>query len=49
MSKGHIRFRDSVLAFPKLAIPFWGPHNEDYSILGSSWGSPCREPTIVVE
>ena len=21
--------------FPQLGVPFWGPHNKDYSILGS--------------
>ena len=26
--------------FPKLGVPSWGPHNEDYSILGSRLGSP---------
>ena len=27
-------------SFPKLGVPFWGPHNKDYSILGSILGSP---------
>ena len=27
-------------SFPKLGIPFWGPHNKDYSIFGSILGSP---------
>ena len=26
--------------FPKLGVPFWGPNNKDYSILGLHWGSP---------
>ena len=26
--------------FPKLGVPFWGPENRDYSILGSILGSP---------
>ena len=26
--------------FPKLGVPYWGPHNKDYSILGSILGSP---------
>ena len=26
--------------FPKLGVPFWGPHNKDYSILGSILGPP---------
>ena len=26
--------------FPKLGVPFLGPHNKDYSILGSILGSP---------
>ena len=26
--------------FPKLGVPFGGPHNKDYSILGSILGSP---------
>ena len=26
--------------FPRLGVPFWGPYNEDYSILGSILGSP---------
>ena len=26
--------------FPKLGVPFWGPYNKDYSILGSRMGSP---------
>ena len=26
--------------FPKLGIPFGGPHNKDYSILGSILGPP---------
>ena len=26
--------------FPKLGVPFWGPSNKDYSILGSILGSP---------
>ena len=25
--------------FPKLGVPFWGPNNKDYSILGSILGS----------
>ena len=25
--------------FPKLGVPFWGPYNKDYSILGSILGS----------
>ena len=25
---------------PKLGVPFWGPYNKDYSILGSIMGSP---------
>ena len=24
--------------FPKLGVPFWGPHNKDYCILGSILG-----------
>ena len=27
-------------SFPKLGVPFWGPNNKDYSILGSILGSP---------
>ena len=27
-------------AFPKLGVPFRGPNNKDYSILGSILGSP---------
>ena len=27
--------------FPKLGVLFGDPHNEDYSILGSTLGSPC--------
>ena len=26
--------------FPKLGVPFWGPNNKDYSILGSILRSP---------
>ena len=26
--------------FPKIGVPFWGPHNKDYNILGSILGSP---------
>ena len=26
--------------FPKLGVPFGGPHNKDYGILGSILGSP---------
>ena len=26
-------------SFPKLGVPFWGPYNKDYSILGSILGS----------
>ena len=26
--------------FPKLGVLFWGPHNKDYSILGSILGYP---------
>ena len=26
--------------FPKLGVPFWGPNNKDYSILGSILGVP---------
>ena len=26
--------------FPKLGVPFGDPHNKDYSILGSTLGSP---------
>ena len=29
--KGMIRIR----GFPKLGVPFWGPHNKDYSVLVS--------------
>ena len=25
--------------FPTLGVPFWGPQNKDYSILGSTLGS----------
>ena len=25
---------------PKLGVPYWGPHNQDFSILGSILGSP---------
>ena len=27
-------------SFLKLGVPFGGPHNQDYSKLGSRWGSP---------
>ena len=27
-------------SFPKSGVPFWGPLNKDYSILGSILGSP---------
>ena len=26
--------------FPKLGVPFWGPHNKAYNILGSILGYP---------
>ena len=26
--------------FPNLGVPFWGPHNKDYNILGSILGFP---------
>ena len=26
--------------FPKLRVPFGGPNDKDYSILGLHWGSP---------
>ena len=29
-----------IRGFPKLGVPFWGPHNKDYSILGSILGYP---------
>ena len=25
--------------FPRLGVPFWGPHNKDYRLLGSILGS----------
>ena len=27
-------------SFPKLGVPFWGPHSKDYSILEFILGSP---------
>ena len=30
--------RDMYRGFPKLGVPFWGPHNKDYSIGGLHWG-----------
>ena len=35
----------STWGFPKLGIPFWGPHNKDYNILESTWGPSLREST----
>ena len=38
-----LRFRGLrvwVWGFPKLGVPFWGPNNKEYSILGSVLGSP---------
>ena len=32
---------DTSGGFLKLGVPFWGSHNEDYSIWGSILGSPC--------
>ena len=32
--------RNWIWEFPKLRVPFWGPHNKDCSILGSILGSP---------
>ena len=29
--------------FPKSGVPFWGPCNKDYSMLGSIFGSPHFE------
>ena len=36
--------------FPKLEVPFGGPYNKDYSILGSILGSPHfgKVPNIIV-
>ena len=33
-------YRGLYGCFPKLGVPFWGPNNKDYSILGSILGSP---------
>ena len=33
------RLRSACGGFLKLGVPFWGPHNKDYSILGSILGS----------
>ena len=39
---GHVVFMIEVyIGFPKLGIPFSGPNNKDYNILGSMLGSPC--------
>ena len=33
--------------FPKLGVPFQGPHNKDYSIWGSILGSPYFWETTI--
>ena len=35
--------------FPKLGVPFGGPYNKDYSILGSVLGSPYSRKLPIVE
>ena len=30
----------AIVFFPKLGVPFWGPYDKGYSILGSILGSP---------
>ena len=32
--------------FPKLGVPFGGPHHKDYNLLGYILGSLFREPII---
>ena len=39
-ARGHKCFRVYKYgSFPKLGLPFWGPYNRDYSILGLILGS----------
>ena len=40
MFTGAIGFGVLVSGLPKFGVPFWGPCNKDYSILGSMLGSP---------
>ena len=41
LSLGEIQLIEPLYGgFPKLGYPFWGPHNKDYSILGSIFGVP---------
>ena len=41
METGFILGIIGIRGFATLGVPFWGPHNKDYSIWGSILGYPC--------